>query len=83
MGIDSYKMLPHLSRLRSSSRETLDGMTGILSMAGGNQIHRQLVWARMEKGIPEMIGYAPKLEEPRSYTAPTQGPSRSSDFFSW
>ncbi len=83
MGIDSYKMIPHLSRLRSSSRETLDGKTGILSMVEGNQIHRQLVWAEMKKGIPEIIGYAPKLEQKRAYTAPTSSPSRSSDFFSW
>ncbi len=83
MGIDSYKMLPHLSRLRSSSRETLDGKTGILSMGSGNQVHRQLVWAKMKKGLPEIIGYAPKLEKPRTYTVPTSRPNRSSDFFSW
>ncbi len=83
MGIDSYRMLPHLSRLRSSSRETLDGKTGILSMGKDNQIHRQLVWAKMKKGIPEVIGYAPKLEAPRADIEPTSKPGRSSDFFSW
>jgi uncharacterized protein len=83
MGIDSYNMLPHLSRLKSSSRETLDGKTGILSMGRDNQIRRQLVWSKMTKGVPETIGYAPKLEEPKTYTAPTTTPSRSSDFFSW
>jgi len=83
MGIDSYKMLPHLSRLRSSSRESLDGKTGILSMGRDNQVHRQLVWSKMTKGVPEIIGYAPKLEEPKTYTAPTTTPNRSSDFFSW
>jgi outer membrane PBP1 activator LpoA protein len=83
MGIDSYKMLPHLSRLRSSSRETLDGKTGILSLERDNQIHRQLVWAKMTKGTPEVIGYAPKLEQKRSYAAPNATPSGSSGFFSW
>lgn len=87
MGIDSYKMLPHLSRLKSSPRETLDGKTGILSLERGDQIHRQLVWAKMTKGEPEVIGYAPRLEQKSSYVAPTPSPSfspgRSSDFFSW
>jgi outer membrane PBP1 activator LpoA protein len=83
MGIDSYKIIPHLSRLRSSSRETLDGKTGMLSMGAENQIHRQLVWAKMKQGIPEIIGYAPKLEQKRTYTAPSHSPGRSSDFFSW
>ena len=87
MGIDSYKMLPHLSRLKSSPRETLDGKTGILSLERGNQIHRQLVWAKMKDGVPEVVGYAPRLEQTSSYTVPSptpiQGLGRSSDFFSW
>jgi len=89
MGIDSYRMMPHLSRLRASSRETLDGKTGILHIGQNNHVHRQLVWAKMSKGTPVVIGYAPRLEEKRSVSAPTTKPrSRSrttppSDFFSW
>jgi len=89
MGIDSYRMMPHLSRLRTSPRETLDGKTGILYIGQNNQVHRQLVWAKMKKGTPEVIGYAPRLEEKRSLSVPTTKPrSRSrttppSDFFSW
>ena len=85
MGIDSYRMMPHLARLQSSSRETLDGKTGILYIGRHNHVHRQLVWARMKKGTPEIIGYAPRLEEKRSFAAPASRskPSQSSDFFSW
>lgn len=89
MGIDSYRMMPHLSRLRSSPRETLEGKTGILSIGQNNQIHRQLVWAKMKKGTPEVIGYAPRLEEKRSVSTPISkprtrpSPGQSSDFFSW
>ncbi len=85
MGIDSYRMIPHLSRLRSSTRETLDGKTGILYVGQDNHIHRQLVWARMKKGNPEIIGYAPRLEEKKSFAEPSSRsrPSQSSDFFSW
>ncbi len=89
MGIDSYRMMPHLSRLRVSPRETLDGKTGILYIGQNNQVHRQLVWAKMKKGTPEVIGYAPRLEEKRSASVPTTKPRQRtqsappSDFFSW
>jgi outer membrane PBP1 activator LpoA protein len=62
MGIDSYRMLPHLARLQSSSRESLDGKTGLLYLDGINQVRRQLVWAEMKGGSPRVLGYAPRLE---------------------
>ncbi len=85
MGIDSYRLMPHLARLKSSSRETLDGKTGILYLDRNNHIHRQLVWAKMKEGNPEIIGYAPRMDEKRSVTAPASEsrPGKSSGFFSW
>ncbi len=62
MGIDSFSLLPHLARLQTTSRETLDGKTGNLYLDEINQIHRQLVWAEMHKGTPRIIGYAPRLD---------------------
>lgn len=62
MGIDSFRLLPHLARLQTTSRETLDGNTGNLYLDEINQIHRQLVWAEMHKGTPRIIGYAPRLD---------------------
>lgn len=61
MGIDSFRLLPHLGRLQTSSQETLDGKTGNLYLDSIRQIHRQLVWAEMEKGVPKAIGYAPRM----------------------
>ncbi|MCW8944062.1 MAG: penicillin-binding protein activator [Sedimenticola sp.] len=61
MGIDSFKLLPHLGRLQSSSRETIDGKTGNLYLDSIRQVHRQLVWAEMIKGNPRAIGYAPRM----------------------
>lgn len=62
MGIDSYLLLPHLARLQSSPREMLEGKTGNLYLDGKNHVHRQLVWAQMEKGIPRVTGYAPRMD---------------------
>ncbi len=57
MGIDAYRILPHLSRLRSSG-ETLDGKSGILSLDSQQRVQRRLVWARMRGGEPKVTGYA-------------------------
>jgi outer membrane PBP1 activator LpoA protein len=58
MGIDAYRILPHLSRLQSGSHETLDGKTGILSLDSDRRVHRKLVWARMRNGEPKVAGYS-------------------------
>ncbi|VAX10242.1 Penicillin-binding protein activator LpoA [hydrothermal vent metagenome] len=62
MGIDGFNLLPHLERLRTSPWETLDGQTGNLYLDGINQVHRRLVWAQIQKGIPSILGYAPRIE---------------------
>ncbi|MCP3666490.1 MAG: penicillin-binding protein activator [Gammaproteobacteria bacterium] len=61
MGIDSYNLLPHLARLQSSTEETMDGQSGSLFLDSIHQVHRQLVWAEMDRGIPKVIGYAPRM----------------------
>ncbi len=62
MGIDSYRLLPHLARLQNNRDEMLDGKTGNLYLDDINHIRRQLVWAEMRAGIPKVIGYAPRME---------------------
>jgi len=68
MGIDSFNLLPHLERLKISPWETLDGQTGNLYLDEINQVHRRLVWAQIRKGIPDVLGYAPRIES--GLTAP-------------
>ncbi|MEW8044187.1 MAG: penicillin-binding protein activator [Candidatus Sedimenticola endophacoides] len=61
MGIDSYRLLPHLARLQTSPEEMLDAKTGNLYLDEINQLHRQLVWAQMRGGSPRVLGYAPHM----------------------
>ncbi len=68
MGIDSFNLLPHLERLKVSPWETLDGQTGNLYLDEINQVHRRLVWAQIRKGLPDVLGYAPRIES--GLTAP-------------
>ena len=82
MGIDSFRLLPHLGRLQSSPRESIEGKTGNLYLDSIRQIHRQLVWAEMYKGVPKAIGYAPRMmsmtDEMESLpAAPAPAPSES------
>ena len=61
MGMDAMRLVPHLNRLHSSRYESLDGATGNLYMDETNQIHRQLVWVRLDEQ-PEVLGFAPRLD---------------------
>lgn len=61
MGIDSYQLPGHLARLQNSELEALDGKTGQLYMDQLNNLHRQLIWAKMKNSTPQVIGYAPRL----------------------
>jgi outer membrane PBP1 activator LpoA protein len=73
MGIDAYRLLPHLARLQTSPLESLDGYTGNLYADQGNRLHRQLVWAEIDVE-PKVLGYAPRLNtEP--FAAPGQAAS--------
>ena len=61
MGMDALRLVPHLRRLQSSRYEALDGSTGSLYMDELNQIHRQLVWLRLD-AEPEILGFAPRMD---------------------
>jgi len=61
MGIDSFNLIHHLQRLKSSRFETLDGKTGNLYMDSENNIHRQLVWVTLGKKM-KILGYSPRLD---------------------
>ncbi|MEJ1402992.1 MAG: penicillin-binding protein activator [Candidatus Sedimenticola sp. (ex Thyasira tokunagai)] len=62
MGIDSFHLLPHLARLETTPQETLDANTGNLYLDELNRVHRQLVWAEIHRGVPRVIGYAPRID---------------------
>ncbi len=61
MGMDSYRLAPHLKRLQSSPYESLDGSTGNLYMDAHNQLHRQMVWLKLDSE-PQIIGYSPRMD---------------------
>jgi len=55
MGIDSYNLIPVLPLLKANPRETLEGMTGNLSLDATSLIHRRLIWAQFREGVPRLL----------------------------
>ncbi|MHB1515589.1 MAG: penicillin-binding protein activator [Acidiferrobacteraceae bacterium] len=57
LGMDSYAILPHLGALAADPGATFQGATGMLSVGANGVVHRQLVWARFEKGLPRLVDH--------------------------
>lgn len=55
LGVDAYRVIPQLNRLGSDQYLRFGGVTSGLSMDSAGRFHRQLVWARFEKGVPVLI----------------------------
>ncbi|MCB1860175.1 MAG: penicillin-binding protein activator [Gammaproteobacteria bacterium] len=62
MGIDSLHLIPHLARLQSSPREILEGKTGNIFMDRAHHLRRQMLWAEMVRGVPQVTGFSPRLD---------------------
>ncbi|HED35472.1 MAG TPA: hypothetical protein ENJ08_14850 [Gammaproteobacteria bacterium] len=55
LGIDAYNLIPFLGRLQGKSYERFSGQTGNLYLDPLNRIHRELLWAQFNRGIPKLI----------------------------
>ena len=51
-GIDAYRVLPHLGKLRLQPGLRVPGVTGDLSMDARGVLHRKLTWMRYVNGTP-------------------------------
>lgn len=63
MGMDAYRLPAHLLRLGQSPSERFEGRSGQLSLDNLRRVHRQLLWAEMKAGLPQVIGYAPRMSD--------------------
>ena len=55
-GVDAYRVLPQLARLRASPGLAVNGVTGRLKVDSGDRIVRELSWAQFRNGVPTPIG---------------------------
>jgi hypothetical protein len=55
LGVDSYAVLPHLSRLNSDPTARFLGVTSGLSLDPQGRLKRQMLWAQFKRGVPALI----------------------------
>ncbi len=69
MGLDAYRLVPMLGRLKADPGYRWAGATGTLALQSGNHLQRQLECARFDTGGLQRRGTAPLL---RPAAAPTR-----------
>jgi outer membrane PBP1 activator LpoA protein len=55
LGLDAYRLIPELGRLRVQRFARLEGATGTLRIDEFGRVHRQLLWAQVVDGVPRPI----------------------------
>ncbi|WP_228257411.1 penicillin-binding protein activator [Marinobacter sp. NP-4(2019)] len=55
MGADAWKLSKRLPLLRQVEGASIEGQTGVLTMASEGSIHRQQMWARFTNGTPQLL----------------------------
>jgi hypothetical protein len=63
LGVDAYRILPQLARLRADPFARYQGETGILHIDERGRLFRELLWARFMGGIPQLIEAAASRRE--------------------
>lgn len=70
LGADAFHLIPYLERLKARSHERFNGYTGNLYLDPLMRIHRELVWAQFQNGVPVPLNaneitvtYTPPLVE--------------------
>lgn len=56
-GIDAYRLLPHVARMRMQPTLRLPGVTGDLWVDGSGIVRRNLTWLNVVDGIPTLVNY--------------------------
>ncbi len=54
-GLDAYRILPYLARMRYQPGLRIPGVSGQLRMNPNGRVIRELTWARFASGIPTLI----------------------------
>ncbi len=54
-GADAYRLVKELGKLRAQQYAEYQGVTGKLSLNENNRIDRRLMWARFNRGTPQIL----------------------------
>ena len=65
LGIDAYRIVPYLRRLKERDYERYEGLTGNLYIDAQGRMHRELKWAQFTNGRPRTLAASEAPEETR------------------
>ncbi|HHO67457.1 MAG TPA: penicillin-binding protein activator [Gammaproteobacteria bacterium] len=54
LGVDAYRVIGQLNELRRDRAAHFAGETGELSLDADNRLQRRLLWARFQRGVPQL-----------------------------
>jgi len=55
LGVDAYQVIGQLNSLRRNRAEFYPGETGDLYLDVSNRLQRRLLWAKFQRGVPELL----------------------------
>ncbi len=55
LGVDAYRVIGELNTLRRNRTDYFRGETGDLQLDVANRLQRRLLWARFQRGVPQLI----------------------------
>ena len=55
LGMDSYSVIPYLSRISSDTSLRFSGVTSSLNVGNDGELRRTLLWARFSRGVPKLL----------------------------
>ncbi len=58
LGVDAYRVIDQLNTLRRNRSGHFAGETGELSLDMANRLQRRLLWARFQRGVPQLLDTA-------------------------
>lgn len=63
LGVDAYRVVPYLARLKERDYERYEGLTGNLFIDAQGRMHRELKWAQFVDGKPRVLATSEAPEE--------------------
>ena len=55
LGVDAYRIIPYLAKMRYQQNLRIPGVTGVLWMDYDGIVHRQMTWLKFINGLPTFI----------------------------
>ncbi len=77
LGVDSYAVIPHLNRIGMETGARFGGVTSGLSVDHYGRLQRQLLWARFNRGVPQLVDTFLKHQDQFKIENDAESPDKS------